>query len=329
MVEVSIVVPLYNEEGNVGLLHRAISGALSGFGKSYEIVLVDDGSRDGTYPAALDLVRRDARVRVVKFRGNFGQTAAMAAGIRHARGAVIVTMDGDLQNDPVDIPRLVGLIDAGYDIAVGWRRKRQDGSARVFVSRIANRIMARLMGVAVRDSGCSLKAFRAILIKELPMYGEMHRFIPALSRLAGARLAQIEVNHHPRRFGVSKYGFSRIYKVMLDIVSIRVLLSFARRPMAWPRTPMVLAGGLGVLALALAHRGGTLSLPMVAIGLLWFSLALFLFGWAVVGQMLASLSPSVSGFAALGARLAPHSSSLASPGVPSAPEGPGHGKACP
>jgi len=248
-------------------------------------------------------VERDARLRIVKFRGNYGQTAAMAAGIQNARGDIIVTMDGDLQNDPRDIPRIVGLIDAGHDIVVGWRRKRQDGGLRVFVSKVANSIMARLMGVAVRDSGCSLKAFRSILIKRLPMYGEMHRFIPALSRLAGARLAQVEVRHHPRQFGVSKYGFSRIYKVMLDIVSIRILLSFARRPMAWPRHLIVGIMLLGLIAIAAAMLGKGLALPMLAIGVLWLSLALFLLGWAVIGQMLASLSSNVSGYATLGAQL--------------------------
>ncbi|MFT3965867.1 MAG: glycosyltransferase family 2 protein [Sphingobium sp.] len=303
MPDVSIVVPLYNEEENVELLHSAIGNALSTFEKSYEVVLVDDGSKDRTFELAEALVERDPHIRVVKFRGNFGQTAAMAAGIQHARGDVIVTMDGDLQNDPVDIPRLVGLIDEGFDIAVGWRRKRQDGRMRVFVSKCANGIMARLMGVAVRDSGCSLKAFRSILIKELPMYGEMHRFIPALSRLSGAKLAQIEVNHHPRRFGVSKYGFSRIYKVMLDIVSIRMLLSYARRPMAWSRMAVLGTFLLGMLALAAALVGKGIALPSLAIAVLWFSLSLFLLGWAFVGQMLASLSPKVPLYAAIGAQL--------------------------
>ena len=303
MVDVSIIVPLYNEEDNIGLLHEAISHALADFQPSYEVVLVDDGSRDATFVRAAEVVERDRRVRIVKFRGNYGQTAAMAAGIQNARGDIIVTMDGDLQNDPLDIPRMVELIHAGHDIVVGWRRKRQDGGLRVFVSKCANRIMARLMGVAVRDSGCSLKAFRSILIKRLPMYGEMHRFIPALSRLAGARLAQIEVRHHPRQFGVSKYGFSRIYKVMLDIVSIRILLSFVRRPMAWPRHMIVGITLLGLLSVAVAIWGEGLALPMLAIGVLWLSLALFLLGWAVIGQMLASLTGNVSGFASLGAKL--------------------------
>jgi len=231
MVSVSIVVPLYNEEENVARVHAAVVEALAPHDLDYELLFVDDGSRDSTYQCARELVARDPRVRVVKFRRNYGQTAAMAAGIETARGDVIVTMDGDLQNDPMDIPRLLSLIDEGYDIAIGWRKKRKDGGARVFVSKVANKIIARIMGVEVKDSGCSLKAYKASLIQGIPMYGEMHRFIPALSQLAGARLAQIEVNHRARQFGASKYGFSRIYKVALDIVSIRALLSYAHSPL--------------------------------------------------------------------------------------------------
>jgi glycosyltransferase involved in cell wall biosynthesis len=304
MPHVSIVVPAYNEEESLPLLHEAVTRALDGFDRSYELIFVDDGSRDATFAIASERARLDPRVRVVKFRRNYGQTAAMAAGIKVARGDIIVTMDGDLQNDPVDIRRLVALIDEGFDIAVGWRRKRQDGSARVFISKVCNRLMARLMGVAVKDSGCSLKAFRAPLIKSLPMYGEMHRFIPALSRLAGARLAQIEVNHHPRRFGVSKYGFSRIYKVMLDIISIRLLLSYVRRPMAWhaPITAAAMLLGFASLGAGLFAEQRIL-LIWVSIGVLWLSLATFLIGWGIVGQVFASLNPLVSNYAALGAAL--------------------------
>lgn len=304
MPQVSIVVPLYNEEDNVPLLHAAVTEVLAAEHLDYELVLVDDGSSDRSFARAEALVAQDARVRVVKFRRNYGQTAAMAAGIRVARGEVIVTMDGDLQNDPTDIPRLLALLGDGYDIALGWRRKRQDDGARVFVSKVANRIIARIMGVAVRDSGCSLKAFRADLIQSLPMYGEMHRFIPALSQLAGARMAQIEVKHHPRRFGVSKYGFSRIYKVILDIVSIRVLLSYARHPVAWH-------GGLTAIALALAlifFAAAALqtvhgSLTYASIGVLFTSLAIFLLAWGLVAQLLAALHPGVARFASLATSL--------------------------
>ncbi|AUW58822.1 glycosyltransferase [Sphingobium sp. SCG-1] len=303
-VDLSIVVPSYNEEENLPLLVAQISSALQSYVGEYEVVLVDDGSSDSTFTVAQHLSKTDRHLRVIRFRRNYGQTAAMAAGIQNARGDIIVTMDGDLQNDPADVLRLVELIDSGYDIATGWRRKRKDGAARVYISKCANRIMATLMGVEVRDSGCSLKAYRAPLIKNLPMYGELHRFIPAMSRLAGARLAQIEVNHHPRRFGVSKYGFSRIYKVMLDIISVRMLLSFVRRPAAWHSPMTGIAMALGFLALVAGTAAEPrISLPYLTVGVLWLSLAAILISWGVVGQLLASSNPRVSNYATLGATL--------------------------
>lgn len=302
-VALSVVVPLYNEEDNVRPLHNAVSDALDGY--DYELVLVDDGSRDSTYARAAELVDRDPRVRVVKFRRNYGQTAAMAAGIEAARGDVIVTMDGDLQNDPTDIPRLVEILEDGHDIVTGWRRKRQDEGARVFVSKVANRIMARVMGVAVRDSGCSLKAYRAPLIKSLPLYGEMHRFIPALSALSGARLAQIEVKHHPRQFGVSKYGFSRIYKVFLDIMSIRCLLSYARRPLMWHAMLSLGAFMIGValLAFGLLGQPGRDALIIEGAGLLFVSLSFFLTVWGLIGHLMAITEPTLARFPRLAAAL--------------------------
>ncbi|WP_159872478.1 glycosyltransferase family 2 protein [Novosphingobium sp. 9U] len=296
----SVVVPLYNEEDNVLLLYNAVSDALAPIGIDYELLLVDDGSHDATCAVAIALVGHDRHVRVLKFRRNYGQTAAMAAGIEAARGEVIVTMDGDLQNDPADIPRLLTLINQGYDIAVGWRKQREDEIARVLISKIANAIMARIMGVRIRDSGCSLKAFRAPLIQNLPMYGEMHRFIPALSQLAGARLIQIEVNHRPRQFGVSKYGFSRIYKVMLDIVSIRALLSYARRPMRWLRLPILLSllTGLLFFVISMANEAHN-SLILIGIAFCFVSLAAFLFAWGLIGQSLTIMDRQMARYATL------------------------------
>lgn len=304
MVAVSIVVPLYNEEENVPRVHSAVVEALADQSLDYELLFVDDGSRDTTYERARELVASDRRVRILKFRRNYGQTAAMAAGIEAARGDVIVTMDGDLQNDPNDIPRLLALIDDGYDIAIGWRKKRKDGGARVFVSKVANKIIARIMGVEVKDSGCSLKAYKASLIQGIPMYGEMHRFIPALSQLAGARLAQIEVNHRARQFGSSKYGFSRIYKVALDIVSIRALLSYARSPLAWQAkmtTFLLLLGGMATIW-AYMGAGENVMVP-AGIAMLLFSLAFFLFAWALIGHLFAIVEPEVNKYAALAAML--------------------------
>jgi hypothetical protein len=276
-IDVSVVVPLYNEEDNVDPLTLAVARALSPLPLAWELVLVDDGSRDRTFARARSAVQRDPHVRVVRLRRNYGQTAAMAAGIRTARGSAIVTMDGDLQNDPADIPGLLARLDAGYDIVAGWRKQRRDEAARVLLSKAANRIIARVMGTGVRDTGCSLKAFRAALVQGLPLYGDMHRFLPAISRLAGARLAQVEVNHRARGAGVSKYGFSRIWKVALDIVSIRYLLWQARLPL---RGSLALGSVIGAVGLALT-AGAALApppLPVVpgSLGILVSSAAVFI-----------------------------------------------------
>jgi glycosyltransferase involved in cell wall biosynthesis len=230
----SIIVPLFNEEENVGPMYEAIRQAVAGLGKPIEIVFVDDGSRDQTFAAAEALPRHqgNAHLRLVKFRRNYGQTAAMAAGIEHARGRILITMDGDLQNDPADIPLFLEKIEEGYDLVVGWRHDRQDHWSRVLPSKVANWLIGKATGVPIKDNGCSLKAYRAALIKAIPLYSEMHRFIPAMSSLAGARIAEIKVRHHPRKFGRSKYGFSRIYKVFLDLLAISTILGFYRRPVA-------------------------------------------------------------------------------------------------
>jgi glycosyltransferase involved in cell wall biosynthesis len=304
--DVSIVVPLYDEEDNIGPLHEAVTSALADCPWRYELVLVDDGSKDETFARAKALVETDARVRTVGLRRNFGQTAAMAAGIQCARGDIIVTMDGDLQNDPRDIPALVDMVNEGYDLATGWRRKRQDDSKRVAISKVANRIMGKVLGVQIRDSGCSLKAYRAELIQSLPMYGEMHRFIPALGQLAGSRTAQIEVRHHPRRFGKSKYGFSRIYKVMLDIISIRFLITYARHPImsfAWPALACVLLGAM-MLGLISAEQHASLAYTSAAV--LLFATAGFLMCWGVVGLVFAALEPRMMELARVGAEIWRH-----------------------
>ena len=232
--DLSVVVPLYNEQDSVLPLHAAIVAALEPLRVRFEMLFVDDGSKDRTLEVATALARTDSRLRVLKFRRNYGQTPAMAAGIEYARGRVIVTMDGDLQNDPADIGALLERIDAGYDIVVGWRQKRQDKLVtRRIPSRIANWLIGKVTGVPIQDNGCSLKAFRAELIKRIPLYSEMHRFIPAIASIAGPRVAEIRVRHHARRFGESKYGLSRIYKVLLDLMVIKTVASFASRPMRW------------------------------------------------------------------------------------------------
>lgn len=230
----SVVVPIFNEEENVDPLFAAIVGALSEFDKPYEIIFIDDGSGDATFSRAREIADHDSRLKLIRFRRNFGQTPAMAAGIDHACGEVIVTMDGDLQNDPRDIPTLVSHIDGGSDLAVGWRHKRQDKLiSRKIPSWIANWIIGKVTGVPIKDNGCSLKAYRADLIQRVPLYSEMHRFIPAMSSIAGARMVEIKVRHHARQHGVSKYGLSRIYKVLFDLLAIKMITTFSSRPLTW------------------------------------------------------------------------------------------------
>ena len=246
--KLSIIVPFYNEEESIGPLYAAIVAAIDPLQISYEMVFVDDGSRDKTVELATELARRDSRVRLVKFRRNYGQTPAMAAGIEHARGEILVTMDGDLQNDPADIGLFLEKMAEGYDIVVGWRFNRQDKLiSRKIPSRIANRLIGKVTGVPIRDNGCSLKAYRGALIKEIPLYSEMHRFIPAMASIAGPRIAEIKVRHHARQFGKSKYGLSRVYKVLLDLLVIKTVASFTSRPLLWfclLTLPMLLLGSI-------------------------------------------------------------------------------------
>lgn len=230
----SVIVPVYNEEENVSLLHERIRDACEPLGLEYEVILVDDGSRDKTYEVLAGIHERDPRVKVVRFRKNYGQTAAMAAGFKYARGNVIVSMDGDLQNDPTDIPGLLVELEKGNDVVCGWRKNRQDKFlSRRVPSVAANWLIGLITGVKIHDNGCSLKAFRSSVIKNVALYGEMHRFIPAMATMAGARIAEIVVNHHPRRYGKSKYGIGRIWRVILDIISVKMIIGFSSRPAVW------------------------------------------------------------------------------------------------
>lgn len=280
-LDISIVVPLFNEEESVRPLYDAITGTMDETDWAFEIILVDDGSDDDTFAAGEALAREDRRVKVVKFRRNYGQTPAMAAGIDHATGNVIVTMDGDLQNDPKDIPDLVAKLDDGYQIAVGWRHKRKDKLiTRKVPSVVANWLIGKVTGVPIKDNGCSLKAFRADVIKSVPLYSEMHRFIPAMASMTGARTVQMRVRHHARQFGVSKYGLSRIFKVLGDLLVIKTIVSFASRPMLWFG---LIALPIGLLSLTLLGvyffdlaGGGEVTVVIPSIGILLGALAFFL-----------------------------------------------------
>jgi glycosyltransferase involved in cell wall biosynthesis len=233
-MRLSVVVPVLNEEENVEELCARISSALASGDLDHEIIFVDDGSTDATVDRLRRLQEADPRIRVVKLRRNYGQTPAMRAGIDYAKGDVIVTMDGDLQNDPSDIPMIVQKLEEGFDLVAGWRRKRKDPFlTRKLPSKIANWLIGKITGVPIRDNGCSLKAYRAEVIKNIPLYSEMHRFIPAMSSLAGVRIAEVAVNHHPRIHGESKYGLSRTGKVLLDLVSIKMLIACSQRPLHW------------------------------------------------------------------------------------------------
>ena len=246
-LDLSIVIPLYNEAPNVLELHRELTATLGGTGHSYEIIFVDDGSTDDTFRLLGDLHAEDGHVCVLRLRRNFGQTAAFAAGFSRARGRLIVTSDGDLQNDPRDIPTMLDKVAEGNDIVCGWRKDRKDPwLTRRVPSMIANWLISATTGVKLHDYGCSLKVLRAEVVKPLRLYGEMHRFIPAIASEQGVQIAELVVNHRPRRFGRSKYGLSRTVRVLFDLVTVKFLLSFSTRPLQVFGPPGLLLGAVGV-----------------------------------------------------------------------------------
>jgi glycosyltransferase involved in cell wall biosynthesis len=230
--DLSVVIPIKNEAPNIPNLYREFTDALEAWGRPYELVLIDDGSTDESFTLLSDLQARDARVRVIRFRRNFGQTAAFAAGFKFARGRLIATADGDLQNDPRDLPRMVELIDQGQDIVCGWRKDRKDTFVtRRLPSMMANRLISWATGVQLHDYGCSLKVFRAEVVKPLKLYGEMHRFLPAIASELGVSISEVVVNHRARQHGKSKYGLSRTVRVILDLLTVKFLLNYSTRPL--------------------------------------------------------------------------------------------------
>jgi glycosyltransferase involved in cell wall biosynthesis len=230
--DLSIVVPIYNEIESIPSLLEAISTCLAEYCLSYEMICIDDGSRDGSDRLLKQQAQQRNDLKAVILRRNYGQTAAMAAGFRQASGKVVVTLDGDLQNDPADIPLLLEKLNEGYDLVSGWRKNRQDASlSRVLPSKIANWLIGRVTDVRLHDYGCSLKAYRSELVADMNLYGELHRFLPALAFIEGARIAEIPVRHHPRRFGKSKYGLDRTFRVVMDLLTISFMRRFLTRPM--------------------------------------------------------------------------------------------------
>ena len=288
----SVVVPVFNEEENVAPLCAAVREALDGSGHDYELVIVDDGSTDRTRERILDERRQDPRIRPLLLLRNSGQTRAMAAGFAHARGRIIVSMDGDLQNDPRDIPMLVERIERGFDVVCGWRKNRQDAwLSRTLPSKIANRMIAWMTGVPIHDNGCSLKAYRAEVIRSLNLYSDMHRFLPALSAMTGARIDEVVVRHHPRIHGESKYGIGRTFKVLADMITIKMVTQFSSRPGLWfamLSLPWLVLGllaiGAWLVSLWIVGPAGSVVLPSLAVVL--FYLFGSMMSLAVVSEIL-------------------------------------------
>jgi len=302
-VALSVVVPVYNEEQSLELLQREIVEALEGAGPEriadFEIVYVDDRSSDHSYEVLLRLRQADARVRIVRLARNYGQSCAMAAGFEISRGAIVVTLDGDLQNDPADIPALVERLQAGSDLVVGWRKERRDGFLlRRLPSFLANKLITLVTGTKVHDTGCTLKAFRRSLVTNLPIYADQHRFLPVLAQASGARLDEMVVHHRPRIYGQSKYGLSRAMRVLLDLLSVKMIASFSRSPL---RYFGLLSMPFLALAAVFAVRAG-LQVGDVDFGENWGQAALLVYILTVMAGafflmlgLLAELVVSVSG----------------------------------
>lgn len=262
--DLSVVIPLYDEGANLPHLHASLLAALESLGRPFEVVYVNDGSRDGTDRLLDEIAAKDPRVVAIHFRRNFGQTAAMAAGFDHARGKILVPMDGDLQNDPKDIGRLLAKIDEGHDVVSGWRRHRQDPLSKRVPSRIANGVISYVTGVPLHDYGCTLKAYRREMLEDVALYGEMHRFIPVYASFRGARVTELEVTHHPRKRGRSHYGIERTLKVLLDLLVVKFMGSYVNKP-------IYLFGSIGCLSLVAAAfaLGASIAFKVIPQGTMW------------------------------------------------------------
>ncbi len=292
--ELSIVIPVYNESPNITRLYDELTEVLGQYGRSYELVIVDDGSRDDTFPQLAGFQARDPRLRVIRFRRNFGQTAAFAAGIAYARGRLVVLSDGDLQNDPRDIPQMVARIEAGHDIVCGWRKDRKD----TFITRrvpsiLANKLISWATGVELHDYGCSLKVFRAEVIKPLRLYGEMHRFLPAIASQQGVSIDEVVVNHRAREAGSSKYGLSRTIRVILDLATVKFLLNYSTRPLQIFGLLGLGAFGLGTLItgylgyVRLFERQAIGDRPLLLLGMMLLFIGVQLVTFGLLAELLA------------------------------------------
>ena len=292
-MDLSIVVPMYNEEANITYLYQQLTAVVEPLGRSYEIICVDDGSTDRSFELLAELAERDPRVKVIRFRRNFGQTAGFSAGFDYAQGEIVITIDADLQNDPAGIPLLLDKIEEGYDLVSGWRANRQDPFlSRRLPSLIANWLITRTTGVEVHDRGCSLRAHRREVVKQMHLYGELHRFIPDIASWIGVTMAEVPVNHRPRRFGKSKYGLSRTFRVLLDLITVRFLLSYSTRPIhifgSLGLMAFLLGVGLGVyltvLKLATGQNIGGRPLLMLAVLLMMVGVQMVAMG--LLGELI-------------------------------------------
>jgi glycosyltransferase involved in cell wall biosynthesis len=293
-LDLSIVIPIHNESPNIKPLYEELTQTLVQYGRSYELLIVDDGSTDDSFEQLAALQARDPRLRVIRFRRNFGQTAAFAAGFAHARGRLVVTSDGDLQNDPRDIPAMVLLIEQGNDIVCGWRKDRKD----TFITRrvpsvVANKLISWATGVALHDYGCSLKVFRAEVVKPLRLYGEMHRFLPAIASQFGVKIAEVVVNHRARRAGSTKYGLGRTVRVILDLATVKFLLSYSTRPLQIFGLLGLMAGGLGVLItgwlgyVRLFQHQGIADRPLLLLGVMLVFIGVQLLTFGLLAEVMA------------------------------------------
>jgi len=301
---ISIIVPVFNEEDNVNILYEEIRNAVDCLKQPYEIIFVDDRSTDGTYERLKKIKNEEmldktsiACTRVIRFARNYGQTAAMQAGFDHSRGDVIVSLDGDLQNDPAEIPKLIEKLNEGYDVVCGWRKDRKDKTiTRIVPSKVANWIIGKVTGVPIHDNGCSLKAYRKSVIKSVKLYSDMHRFIPAMAKMVGANITEMVVNHRPRKYGETKYGLSRIWKVLFDIITIKMIIHFNQTPLVWFASLGFIFGivglALGIASSILFFKGGR-SVIYPAASFLSFFLFGNLLSWGLLAEFFIKIEKSI------------------------------------
>src|SRR6185295_10657052 len=291
--EISVFLPVFNEEDNIKLLNLNLTDEITKLGRSYEVIYVDDGSTDDSLAKLREIAAGDQHVRVISFRRNYGQTAAMSAGIDHARGSILIPMDADLQNDPADITRLLAKLDEGYDVVSGWRKDRKDKMiSRKIPSMLANRLISWIGGVPLHDYGCSLKAYRRESLQDVRLYGEMHRFIPIYAAWAGARVTEIPVEHHPRTMGKSKYGLSRTVKVVFDLITIKFMASYQTKPIyvfgSFGMLAFVISlfSGLYAVFLKLVHRADFVQTPLPVLCIVMFAVGIQFLLMGLLAEML-------------------------------------------